>query len=102
MVLVPTHRAPTSPGEMLLEEFLEPMGITQSEFAERIGVTFQRVNAIVNGRRGITADTALRFARFFGTSPGFWMNLQTMTDLFEAQRAAGKEIEKIEPAARSA
>lgn len=97
MTNVPTHRAPTSPGEMLLEEFLEPMGLTQKEFAQRIGVTFQRVNAIVNGRRGISADTALRFARFFGNTAAFWMNLQLMTDLYYAQKDAGKEINRIQP-----
>lgn len=97
MTNVPNHQAPPSPGEMLLEEFLDPMGLSQSEFAARIGVTFQRVNAIVNGRRGITADTALRFARFFGNSAGFWMNLQLMSDLFQAQKEAGKEIKRIQP-----
>ncbi len=73
------------------------MELSQSEFAKRIGVTFQRVNAIVNGRRGITADTALRFARFFGNSAGFWMNLQLINDLYYAQREAGHEIRKIRP-----
>lgn len=86
MVRIPTHRAPTHPGEMLLEEFLTPMGITQRELANAIHVPYQRLNEIVNGRRGMTPSTALRLARFFGTTPDFWMSLQLRWDLFEAQR----------------
>ena len=74
MVRVPTHRPPTHPGEMLLEEFLKPLGLTQTELAERIGVPFQRINSLVNGKRSLTPDTALRLSRMFGTTPGFWMN----------------------------
>jgi addiction module HigA family antidote len=66
MVRIPTHRAPTHPGEMLFEEFLKPMGLTQRQLAEAIAVPYQRVNEIVNGRRGITPSTALRLAQFFG------------------------------------
>ena len=76
MVTVPTHRPPTHPGEMLLEEFLEPLGMTQTDLAERIEVPFQRVNSLVNGRRALTPDTALRLSRLFGTTPGFWMSHQ--------------------------
>ena len=68
MVRIPTHRTPTHPGEMLLEEFLDPMGLTQRELAEAIGVPYQRVNEIVNGRRGITPSTALRLARLSAES----------------------------------
>ena len=97
MVRVPTHRAPTHPGEMLLEEFLEPLGMTQSELAERIGVPFQRVNSLVNGRRNLTPDTALRLSKFFETSAAFWMNHQLRWDLFFAQREGKDELAKIRP-----
>ena len=75
MVRIPTQREPTHPGEMLLEEFLIPMGVTQRQLADAIHVPYQRINELVNGRRGITPSTALRLAKFFGTSPDFWMNL---------------------------
>ena len=97
MVRVPTHRTPTHPGEMLLEEFLIPIGLSQQELANAIGVPYQRINEIVNGRRGMTPSTALRLARFFGTSASFWMNLQLRLDLFDAQRTEEKEIEAIQP-----
>jgi addiction module HigA family antidote len=97
MSRIPTHRAPTHPGEMLLEEFLVPSGITQRELADGIHVPFQRVNEIVNGRRGITPATALRFARFFGMSAEFWMNLQQKWDLNEALSAESKELKSIRP-----
>ena len=76
MMRIPTYRVPTHPGEMLLEEFLKPMDISQKELAVAIKVPFQRVNEIVHGRRGISPSTALRLAKFFGTSPDFWLNLQ--------------------------
>ncbi len=95
MVLVPTHRTPTHPGEMLLEEFLEPMGVTQRDLANAIAVPYQRVNEIVNGRRGITPSTALRLAQFFGTSSDFWMNLQLRWDLYHAQRAEADILKQI-------
>jgi addiction module HigA family antidote len=72
---------PTSPGEMLLEEFLKPLGISQLAFARHIGVSFKRINEIVNGRRAITPETAWLFAKALGNSPQFWMNLQTTYDL---------------------
>lgn len=97
MVRIPTHREPTHPGEMLLEEFLNPMGLTQRELADAIGVPYQRVNEIVNGRRGITPSTALRLAQFFGTSTGFWMNGQMRWDLYHARVAEEKEIRRIKP-----
>ena len=76
MTRIPTHRPPTHAGEMLLEEFLIPLGLTQQELANAIHVPYQRVNEIINRRRGITPSTALRLAKFFSTSPDFWMNLQ--------------------------
>ena len=69
MVRIPSHREPTHPGEMLLEEFLRPMAMTQHDLAEAIRVPYQRVNEIVRGRRGITPSTALRLSRFFGNTP---------------------------------
>ena len=97
MVRVPTHRAPTHPGEMLREEFLEPLGMTQSELASGIGVPFQRVNSLVNGRRNLTPDTALRLSKFFRTSAAFWMNHQLRWDLFFAQRDGKVELARIKP-----
>ncbi|MDP2857074.1 MAG: HigA family addiction module antitoxin [Bacillota bacterium] len=95
MVLIPTHRTPTHPGEMLLEEFLSPMGITQRELADAIAVPYQRVNEIVNGRRGVTPSTALRLAQYFGTSSDFWMNLQLRWDLFHAQKSEAEVLKRI-------
>ena len=97
MVRVPTHRIPTHPGEMLLEEFLNPMGITQRELADNIHVPYQRVNEIVNGRRGITPGTALRLAKFFNMSADFWMNLQLRWDLYFAQQDEVKTLDAIHP-----
>jgi addiction module HigA family antidote len=85
MVHIPTHRVPTHPGEMLQEEFLNPMGITQRELASAIQVPYQRINEIINKRRGITPSTALRLETFFGMTAGFWMNLQLRWDLYHAQ-----------------
>jgi antitoxin HigA-1 len=102
MVRVPTNRAPTHPGEMLLEEFLAPMAISQRELAEAIHVPYQRINEIVNGRRGVTPSTALRLARYFGNSAGFWLNLQLRWELYFAQQAEAKTLEAIEPHAASA
>ena len=95
MVRIPTHGAPTHPGEMLLEEFLIPMGLTQRELANGIRVPYQRVNELVNGRRGVTPHTALRLAKFFGTSPDVWMSLQLRWDLYHAQREESAELDQI-------
>jgi len=73
--------APTHPGEMLLEEFLKPMGVSQVEFAKHLKVSFKRINEIVNGKRAISPETAWLFSQALGTSPQFWMNLQTTYDL---------------------
>jgi addiction module HigA family antidote len=97
MIRVPTHRTPTHPGEMLLEEFLIPMNITQRELAKAIHVPYQRINDLVNGRRGATPSSALRLAKFFGNSPDFWMNLQLRWDLYFAQQSESKVIETIQP-----
>ena len=95
MVRVPTHRSPTHPGEMLLEEFLEPMGLTQRELADAIAVPYQRVNEIVNARRGVTPSTALRLSKFFGTTTDFWMNLQLRWDLYHAREAEADILKRI-------
>ena len=97
MIRVPTHRTPTHPGEMLLEEFLIPMGLTQQQLADSIHVPYQRVNELVNGKRGVTPGTALRLAKFFGNSPDFWLNLQMRWDLYFAQQAEARELQEIEP-----
>lgn len=89
---------PIHPGEILREEFMIPLGLSSNAVARAIDVTPSRVNDIVRERRGITADTALRFARLFNTSHRFWMNLQANYDLQCAEDAAGKEIATIRPA----
>jgi addiction module HigA family antidote len=95
MVRIPTNRVPTHPGVMLREEFLDPLGITQRELSNGILVPYQRVNEIINKKRGITPDTALRLAKFFGNTPGFWMNLQLRFDLYQAQKSDSEDIKKI-------
>lgn len=101
MIRVPANRRPTHPGEMLLEEFLKPMGLTQRDLADRIHVPYQRVNDIVNGRRGVTPSTALRLARFFNMSADFWMNVQMRWDLHETQHAEGRLLRTIRPHAKA-
>jgi addiction module HigA family antidote len=80
---------------MLLEEFLKPLDLTQSELAEGIRVPYQRVNELVNGKRGITPSTALRLAKYFGMSAGFWLNLQLRWDLYHAQRSEAEVLRQI-------
>jgi addiction module HigA family antidote len=98
MIRIPTNRPATHPGEVLLEDFLRPMGITQTQLADAIHVPFQRVNEIVSGKRGLTPSTALRLAKFFGNSPGFWLNLQMRCDL---QTAESNEIDILSDIKRS-
>ena len=83
--MIPKHRKPTHPGEILLQEFLEPMGLSQVELARRMEVPVQRVNTLINGKRDITAETAILLSRVLKTSPEFWMNLQDARDLYEAR-----------------
>jgi len=101
-VRIPADRSPTPPGEMLLEEFIRPLGLTQAELADRIGVSYVRLNEIVNGRRGITPSTALRLAKAFSTSPQFWLNGQLALDLYKASHDEEelRELERIEPLSR--
>ena len=110
MIRIPTHRAPTHPGEMLLEEFIRPLGLTQVEFAARIGVSYPRLSEILHGKRGVTPDTAMRLEQALGMDAQFWLNLQMAWDLFHARRSpvlkAIKRIKRIkriwpaEPAAK--
>ena len=95
---LPTRRPPTHPGEMLLEEFLKPLGITQSAFAARLGVSFPRLNEVINGKRSVTPDTALRLARVTGMSADFWLGLQQDWDLWHAERSASaRQIDELVP-----
>ena len=97
MVRIPTHRAPTHPGEMLLEEFLTPLSISQRELADAIHVPYQRLNEIVNRRRSVTPGVALRLSKFFGMSPDFWLNLQLRWDLYHARHTERQELARIKP-----
>lgn len=100
-VRLPSHRPPTHPGEMLLEEFLKPLGVSQSACAVRLGVSFPRLNEIIRGKRGVTVDTALRFAQLTGTSAQFWLGLQFDWDLWHARRTEeAQRIRQIEPLPR--
>ncbi|NEX23681.1 HigA family addiction module antidote protein [Thiorhodococcus mannitoliphagus] len=93
---IPTHRPPTHPGEMLKEEFLLPLNISQRELADAIHVPYQRVNELVNQKRGVTPSTALRLSKFFGVSAEFWLSLQTRWDLFRAQMTEADELKTIQ------
>ena len=93
---------PIHPGEILLEEFLKPMGISQYRLSKDIGVPPRRINEIVHGKRSITADTALRLARYFGTSERFWMNLQSRYDLeVEKDKLGRRLIDEVHPIAQA-
>ncbi len=95
---LPTNRPPTHPGEMLLEEFLKPLGISQSDFAVRLGVSFPRLNKVINGKRCVTPDIALRLAQVLGMSADFWLDLQSDWDLWHAmQTEKAEEIAQLEP-----
>jgi len=85
------------PGEILLEEFMRPMGLSSTALAGALGVTPARINEIVRGKRGISADTALRLARYFGTDAQSWLNLQQTYDIHSAQDALGKALSAIRP-----
>lgn len=102
MIRVPTNRQPTHPGEMLREEFLEPMNLTQKELADSIRVPYQRINEIVCGKRGVTPSTALRLAKYFGMSADFWLNLQIKFDLYLVQKKEKPILERIKQVSKSA
>jgi addiction module HigA family antidote len=81
---------------MLKEEFLEPMGLTQQQLADGIGVSYQRINELINGKRGLTTSTALRLAKYFNTSPDFWLNMQRANELYRVMQKEREEIDKIQ------
>jgi len=93
----PIDRPPTSPGEFLAEDILREYGLTQGELAAALGVSRRSINQIVNNRRSITADMALRLSRFTGTTAQFWLNVQTAWDLWHARQSAQAELDKIKP-----
>jgi addiction module HigA family antidote len=95
--MLPRNRRPTPPGEILRYEFLEPLGLSQKELAEALGITRVRLSEIIRGRRAISPDTAFRLARFFDTTPEFWLGLQTDMSLWDTLQAHGQEYEKIKP-----
>jgi len=95
MIRIPANRPATHPGEILREDFLAPMGLTQKELANAIHVPFQRINEIVSGKRGLTPSTALRLAKFFGNSPGFWLNLQMRVDLQTVAKRERSDLSKV-------
>jgi addiction module HigA family antidote len=95
---LPTNRRPNTPGEILVEEFLKPLGISQATFAKHIGISYVRLNEIANGRRAVTPDTAMRFARALGMTTEFWLGLQQDIELWDIHHSpAAKAIEKIRP-----
>lgn len=97
MIRVPTHREPTPPGEILLEKFLKPMGMTQKDLSNAIHVPYQRINEIINKKRGITPSAALRLAKFFGTSEDFWLNLQLRWNLYNAKKKEREILKSTKP-----
>ena len=93
---LPKNRPPTHPGEILLREFIEPLGLTQTGAAAGLGISYPRLNEIVNGKRGVTPDTALRLERMFGLDAGTWLNLQRDHDLWNAMHApAAADLDRI-------
>jgi addiction module HigA family antidote len=94
--MLPKNRVPTHPGEILLHEFLQPLGVSQVALAAHVGVSVQRVNEIVRGKRGITSETAWLLSAAFGTTPEFWINLQSQHDLAKSRPV--KSIRRLEKA----
>ena len=92
---IPKYRPPSHPGEILLKDFLEPMGITQRQLADALHVPYQRINELVNQKRGITPSTAIRLSKFFGNSSNFWLNLQQNWDLYHVLKEEEEEIKTI-------
>lgn len=100
---LPRNRPPTHPGEMLLEEFVKPLGLTQTALAQRLGVSYPRLNEIIKGRRSVTSDTALRLSRVLGMSADFWLGLQQDWDLWHAMNSPeAKMIYRLKPILKQA
>jgi addiction module HigA family antidote len=98
---LPRNRPPTHPGEMLFEEFVKPLELTQAELSRRLGVSYPRLNEIIKGRRSVTPDTALRLSRVLGMSADFWLGLQQDWDLWHAMNSPeAKQIDRLEPISR--
>lgn len=98
---LPTNRPPTHPGEMLLEEFVKPLNITQTKLAQKLGVSYPRLNEIIKGRRSVTPDTALRLAQVLGMPADFWLGLQQDWDLWHAMNSPeAAEIKRLHPISR--
>jgi addiction module HigA family antidote len=100
--MLPRNRRPTPPGDILRYEFLEPLSLSQKQLAEALGVSRVRLSEIIRGKRAITPDTAFRLARVFGTTPEFWLGLQTAVSLWDILQARGAEYEKIKPVSTAA
>ena len=94
---IPTHREPTHPGVMLLEEFLTPLGLTPQDLAAALLVPYPEIAELIGRQRGISTELALRLARYFTTSVGFWLNLQRVWDIYHAQRSEAAALEQIKP-----
>jgi len=94
--MLPKNRKPTLPGEILRYEFLEPLNMTQQQLADALGITRVRVNEIIGGKRSITPDTAFRLAKYFKTTPDFWLNLQLNVDMWDTLQQHSREYEQIE------
>ncbi|MBV6628227.1 MAG: HigA family addiction module antidote protein [Rivularia sp. (in: Bacteria)] len=92
---IPKYRPPSHPGEILLKDFLEPMGITQRQLADAIHVPYQRINELVNQKRGITPSTAIRLSKFFGNSSQFWLNLQQNWELYHVMKEEEEDLKTI-------
>ena len=94
--MIELNRQPAHAGEILKEEFLEPLGMTQSHLAKALHTSFRAINELVNEKRGITTEMALKLARYFGTTPQLWLNLQNQFDIYKVSMKKQKELEKIE------
>jgi addiction module HigA family antidote len=92
---IPKNRGPSHPGEILLKEFLEPLSVSQRVLANEIHVPYQRINELVNGKRGITPSTALRLSAFFGNTSAFWLNLQQAWELYQTMESEREDLEAI-------
>ena len=96
MRTIPTHREPSHPGEIMKEEYLIPLGIAQTTLANDLEIPYQRINEILNKKRGITPSTSLRLAKYFKTTPDFWMNLQLRLDMYHAMKKEEKVLLRIQ------